>query len=89
MSKPLGSVEFIPAPYVTENTRVSIILPVQETEVIQSMNFLSRYDDTIMEKKEKTFLFIVFLYQYNSKSKGKVRMNTLQIDPNLDMQRFL
>lgn len=70
VSKPLGSVEFIPVPYVTENTRVSIILPVQETEVIQSMNFLSRYDTTIMEKKEKTLLFLVFLYQYNSNSKG-------------------
>lgn len=77
MSKPLGSVEFIPVPYVTENTRVSIILPVQETEVIQSMNFLSRYDTTIMEKKEKTLLFLVFLYQYNSNSKGKISHSTL------------
>ncbi|XP_066255472.1 chondroitin sulfate synthase 2 [Euwallacea similis] len=68
--KPLGNVEFVPAPYVTENSRVSIVLPVQETEVLQVFNFLLSYDASIMEKKEKTFLLLVLLYQYNTESQG-------------------
>lgn len=74
MCKPLGNVEFIPAPYVTENTRVSIILPVQETEIFQAMHFLDSYSQTIMDKKENTFLLLVLLYQYNTSSKGTISM---------------
>ncbi|ENN71665.1 hypothetical protein HUJ04_000942 [Dendroctonus ponderosae] len=68
--KPLGNVEFIPVPYVTENARVSIILPVQETEVYQAMHFLEAFDTSVLAKKEKTLLLLVLLYQYNSESKG-------------------
>lgn len=68
--KPLGNVEFIPAPYVTENSRVSIIVPVQESEVYQAMHFLTSFSSGIMEKKEKTLLMLVFMYQYNTESKG-------------------
>ncbi|KAJ8928907.1 hypothetical protein NQ314_018478 [Rhamnusium bicolor] len=68
--KPLGRVEFIPVPYVTENTRVTILLPIQETEVQLAMEFLTNYATLIMDRKEKTFLMLVLLYQYNSESKG-------------------
>ncbi|XP_030747623.1 chondroitin sulfate synthase 2 [Sitophilus oryzae] len=68
--KPLGKVEFISAPYVTENTRVTIILPIQENEASIAMHFLDLYSTNIMEKKDKTFLMLVFLYQYKSSSKG-------------------
>ncbi|XP_076255911.1 chondroitin polymerizing factor isoform X1 [Rhynchophorus ferrugineus] len=68
--KPLGNIEFIPAPYVTENTRVTIILPIEEDKVHIGMHFLESYGAAIMDKKEKTFLMLVFLYQYNSSSKG-------------------
>ncbi|XP_060532804.1 chondroitin sulfate glucuronyltransferase [Cylas formicarius] len=68
--KPLGNVEFIPAPYVTENSRVTILLPIQETGIELALNFLSTYSSLIMDKKEKTFLMLVFMYQYGSSSKG-------------------
>ncbi|CAH1960937.1 unnamed protein product [Acanthoscelides obtectus] len=68
--KPLGSVEFVPVPYVTESSRVNIILPIQETEIALAMEFLRNYNSLIMDRKEKTFLMPVLLYQYNSGSKG-------------------
>lgn len=70
MTKPLGSVEFIPVPYVTENSRVTIILPLQENEIIYGSEFLNSYVAHIMDRKEKTFLMLVFLYQYNTESRG-------------------
>lgn len=70
MCKPLGKVEMIPVPYVTENTRVNIIFPIQETEIAFAQDFLNTYESRIMDRKEKTFLMLVFLYQYNSDSKG-------------------
>lgn len=66
----MGSVEFVNVPYVTENTRVTIILPVQESELVQASEFLNEYVTHIMDRKEKTFLMLVFLYQFNSESKG-------------------
>lgn len=66
----MGNIEFIPVPYVTENTRVNILLPVQDTEIPLAMEFLTNYASVIMDRKEKTFLMIILLYQYNSESKG-------------------
>ncbi|KAF2882280.1 hypothetical protein ILUMI_23900 [Ignelater luminosus] len=68
--KPLGKVEFIPAPYVTESTRVTILLPIQETEIDFALDFMNNYHKAIMEHREKALLMLVFLYQYNSSSKG-------------------
>lgn len=68
--KPLGNVEFIPTPYVTENSRVNIILPVQEFEKDAAFDFLTRYVKSVIETKDKSFLLLVLLYQYESPSKG-------------------
>ncbi|KAF5291737.1 hypothetical protein FQA39_LY14225 [Lamprigera yunnana] len=68
--KPLGKIEFIPAPYVTENVKVAILLPVQETEDHLAHQFLLKYDKVIMKRKEKVLLMLVLVYQYNSPSKG-------------------
>lgn len=68
--KPLGKVEFIPVPYVTENSRVTIILPVEETSINLALEFLHNYSLTIMDRKEKTFLMLVLLYQDGSSNKG-------------------
>ncbi|RZC42210.1 chondroitin sulfate synthase 2 [Asbolus verrucosus] len=68
--KPLGKVEFVPVPYVTENSRVTIILPVQETEVEPALEFLQGYSSAIMDRKEKTFLMLALLYQSESSNKG-------------------
>nr|XP_023018650.1 chondroitin sulfate synthase 2 [Leptinotarsa decemlineata] len=68
--KPLGNTEFIPVPYVTEGTRVNIVLSIQESELLLAMEFLASYTRLVMESKEKTFLMLVLLYQYNSASRG-------------------
>lgn len=68
--KPLGKVEFVPVPYVTENSRVNIILPVQESEKEAAFDFLNRYEKSVIETKDKSFLMLVLLYQYDSPSKG-------------------
>lgn len=62
--------EFLVVPYVTENSRITIILPLQESEISLGIDFLNEYVAHIMDRKEKTFLMLVFLYQYNSESKG-------------------
>ncbi|CAH1382142.1 unnamed protein product [Tenebrio molitor] len=68
--KPLGKVEFVPVPYVTENSRVTIVLPVQEDEIELALEFLQGYATTIMDRKEKTFLMLALLYQAESNNKG-------------------
>lgn len=68
--KPIGNAEFIPAPYVTENSKVSILLVIEENEVQATLEFLQRFDANIMEKKEKVLLMLVFLYQATTPSKG-------------------
>lgn len=69
--KPLGKVEILPVPYVTENTRVNVILTVDLFKRQEAFDFLEQYAQDCMEKKYKTFLMIVFLYNFNSPSKGK------------------
>lgn len=68
--KPLGKVEFTPVPYVTENSRVTIILPIEENQITLALDFLNGYASTIIDRKEKTFLMLALLYQYDSDSQG-------------------
>ncbi|KAK4877945.1 hypothetical protein RN001_010451 [Aquatica leii] len=68
--KPLGKVEFVAAPYVTENVKVTILLPVQENENTLANDFLDKYERVIMKRREKVLLMLVLVYQYNSTSKG-------------------
>lgn len=48
------------------------MLPIEETDVNLGMEFLTNYMSHIMDRKEKTFLMLVLLYQYNSESKGSL-----------------
>lgn len=68
--KPLGMVEIIPSPYVTESTRIAILLPTFEHQVDESMNFIGRYEKICMENLDNTFLMLVFLYGVETPSKG-------------------
>ena len=72
--KPLGKVEILPVPYVTENTRINIILTVDSLNKQAALNFLEQYALDCMEKKYKTFLMVVLLYNFDSTSKGKEDM---------------
>ena len=69
--KPLGKVEILPVPYVTENTRVNIILTVDSSKKEAALSFLQQYALDCMEKNYKTFLMVALLYNFDSTSKGK------------------
>lgn len=67
--KPLGHVEIVQSPYVTESTRISVILPVFEHQVEDSVDFIIRYNNTCMSNKDNTLLKLVsriFLRFYES-----------------------
>ncbi|XP_055370985.1 chondroitin sulfate glucuronyltransferase [Condylostylus longicornis] len=68
--KPLGKVEIIPSPYVTESTRIAILLPTFEHQIDNLDNFIKLYEKICMENQDNTFLMLIFLYNYNSSSKG-------------------
>lgn len=57
--KPLGHVEIVQSPYVTESTRISLILPVFEGQVDDSTDFMIRYNNTCMSNKDNTLLMLV------------------------------
>lgn len=48
-------------PYVTENTRIHILLPVHTDEKEDALQFLKQYKQICIEKKEKTMLMLVSL----------------------------
>ncbi|XP_059618028.1 chondroitin sulfate synthase 2 [Phlebotomus argentipes] len=68
--KPLGMVEIIPSPYVTESTRIAILLPTFEHQIDESLNFVARYEKICMENLDNTFLMLVFMYGSETPSKG-------------------
>ena len=59
MCKPLGKVEVVPMPYVTENVRVNLVLPVEEEFKLDAIKFMENYARICMEKRDKTFLMLV------------------------------
>ena len=70
VSKPLGRVEVIPVPYVTENTRVCLVLPVTIETRSKVAEFIQQYNSVCMEKKDKTFLMLVLMYDPRHPGKG-------------------
>lgn len=69
--KPLGHVEIVPSPYVTESTRVALLMPTFVHQIKETLDFITHYEKTCMEHQDNTFLMLVFLYPANSPSKGK------------------
>ncbi|KAG8035704.1 hypothetical protein G9C98_001132 [Cotesia typhae] len=67
LCKPLGKVELLPVPYVTENTRVNLILIVDKDNVEEAIKFMENYGAVCMEKRDKTTLMLVFLYTDSTK----------------------
>ncbi|XP_063707843.1 chondroitin sulfate glucuronyltransferase [Culicoides brevitarsis] len=70
ISKPLGSVEIISSPYVTESTKIQLIIPVFEQHIDEAIEILSRYESICLTTQENTYLTIVFLYQPTSPNTG-------------------
>lgn len=63
--------EIIPSPYVTESTRIALLLPTFEHQVKEVLEFINRYEKTCMEHQDNTFLMLVLLYRANSPNKNK------------------
>lgn len=59
VSKLLGKVEMLSVPYVTEYSRVHILLPVHTSEKEDALRFLKQYKQICIDKKEKTMLMLV------------------------------
>ncbi|GAB1603562.1 chondroitin sulfate synthase 2-like [Argonauta hians] len=66
MVRPLGHVEIIPMPYVTENTPVNLILPVSDEDKDGLGSFLDSYAQNCLDAGDNTELLIVFIYKNNS-----------------------
>lgn len=57
----LGKVELVPMPYVTENTRLVVLLPVAVDDRAGAMLFLKNFAQTCLEKQDNTILVFLFL----------------------------
>lgn len=68
--KPLGRVEIVTSPYVTESTRIAFIVPVAEPQLPDAVAFLQRYEQACMVTRDNTFLMLVLLYGADSPSRG-------------------
>lgn len=60
--RPLSNIEIIPMPYVTEATKVHIILPLTKEDTSQMKQFLELYAANALQKKENAMLTILFIY---------------------------
>ncbi|XP_075156017.1 chondroitin polymerizing factor [Haematobia irritans] len=69
--KPLGRVEVVPSPYVTESTRIAILVPTFEHQLHEALQFINQYEQTCMHNQDNTFLLMIFMYRPDSESKGE------------------
>ena len=60
--RPLSYVEMIPMPYVTENVRVNMVLPVTFNIREGVVSFLDSYAHTCLDSGDNANLFVVFIY---------------------------
>lgn len=57
--KPLGRVEVVPSPYVTESTRIAVLVPAFEHQVPDALEFVAQYERVCMQNQDNTFLLLV------------------------------
>lgn len=70
--RPLGEVEIIPMPYVTENTRVNLLLTVFPGEKDGVLSFFDSYAHTCLESGDNTYLFVVFVYESENEERDDI-----------------
>ncbi|XP_059474527.1 chondroitin sulfate synthase 2 [Neocloeon triangulifer] len=80
ISKLLGKVEVVTMPYVTENSRVHLILPVEANQMADATRFIKEYSELCTtskvictERRDKLFLLLVLLYDPMAPGKGDNR----------------
>ena len=69
--RPLTKVEFVPVPYVTESSRVNLVLPVKVSDKDNTVSFLDTYAHVCLDSGDSTFLYIVFIYDNNNPQNAK------------------
>lgn len=68
--KPISLIQIVPSPYVTESTRISMIVPVYAYRIEEAIEFIGRYEEICMQNKDSTTLMLVLLYNSNASNKG-------------------
>ena len=58
----LFQLEIVPMPYVTESSRVNLVLPVRVEDRDNVVSFLDSYAVTCLDTGDSTHLYVVFLY---------------------------
>lgn len=69
--KPISLIQIIPSPYVTESTRISMIVPTFTHRIDETINFIARYEEICMQNKDSTTLMLVLLYNSNDSNRGE------------------
>jgi len=60
--KELANPEIVQMPFVTESYKISLIIPVQEKDSQKTMTLLRSFAKNSIEKNDRIFLMLVFLY---------------------------
>ena len=60
--KELSNPEIVQMPFVTESFKISLIVPVQEKDSQKTMTLLRSFAKNAIEKNDRIFLMLVFLY---------------------------
>lgn len=61
-SQLLATPQIIPMPFVTETFKISLIIPVTENDIAETMELIKKFAKGIIEKGDRIFLMLVFLY---------------------------
>lgn len=71
--RPLGKVELVPMPYVTESMMVNIILPLKPEDASLFDSFITTYASTCLQNREDVRLIVALLYSSPNKSAGNTK----------------
>lgn len=69
--KPISLIQIIPSPYVTESTRISMIVPTFVHRIDDTINFIAKYEEICMQNKDSTTLMLVLLYNSDHSNKAE------------------
>ncbi|KRX24422.1 Chondroitin sulfate synthase 2 [Trichinella nelsoni] len=63
--RPVGNAELVPAPFVTESTSVTMLLPVRGFEIEQAALFLDQFKRLCLDEDQRCNLILLFQRQAN------------------------
>ncbi|KAG8543916.1 hypothetical protein GDO81_023407 [Engystomops pustulosus] len=69
--RPLGFVEILPMPYVTEATRVQLVLPLMPYDIDHIAGFLDVFATNLLDPQENVALTVLLVYDMGSSGQEK------------------